>query len=59
MIGEKFQQYVAEVIERHFKDAPKPDRKIETNRHHATLKGAVHREVRVYIPYSPTFNLDP
>lgn len=49
MINEEFQQYVAEVVERHFKDAPGPDGTTETNKHHIALKSAACREIYDYI----------
>lgn len=49
MIYEEFQQYVAEVVERHFKDAPGPDGTTETNKHHIALKSAACKEIYDYI----------
>lgn len=49
MISEAFQQYVAEVVEKHFKDAPAPDGKTATNQDHANLKDAACDEINNYI----------
>lgn len=48
MIDIKYRQLVTEVIERHFKDAPKPDGSTETNLY-LTLKENACKEIYSYV----------
>lgn len=49
MIPESFKLYVAEVVAKHFADAPKPDGTVETNRRHIEIKEAACKQMYNHI----------